>query len=195
MDKSGGISQCRNGEMKTTTLVLIGFAITIASLLQAQTILTGNDVAVAVAQVTGTDSSPAQMLSPVGIFYSAQNPSQPCTPVNPSNFFGWDLGHGQFLLDDPESDRPLPHGIGRQNGSPAPVRRSLRQRSLKVILTHCRRMLLDVRLDYIRKLGLERHELNEYEDKKKFTEEKSVHANRVLDLGTRMHRWRQPRES
>jgi len=38
------------------------------------------------------------------MFFSAKNPNQPAMPVNVNDLPGWDLGNGQYLLDDLDGD-------------------------------------------------------------------------------------------
>ena len=53
----------------------------------------------------------------LGMFYSAQNPNFPPAPGNFDNLSAWDLGQGNFLLDDVDSGF---HAQGAMDGVPAP---------------------------------------------------------------------------
>lgn len=88
----------------------LGLGLTFTPLLHGQrtftiaTNLTLQDVAVAAAAATQADPVPATNVSPVGMFYSAQDISLPPVPGNFYNMAVWPLGDNCFLLDDLAGD-------------------------------------------------------------------------------------------
>jgi len=99
--------------MKKIGMVLLGLGLFIPPLLHAQNApLTPKVVTVAAAAAPQTDPIAFSNAPMVGQFYSAQNPDLPPAPSDFSNLPVWDLGDGNYLLDDFDSDLRRQSGIG-----------------------------------------------------------------------------------
>jgi hypothetical protein len=99
--------------MKRIGMVLLGLGLFIPPLLHAQTThLTPAVITIAAAAAPQTDPIAFSNAPMVGLFYSAQNPDLPPAPSDFSNLPVWDLGDGNYLLDDFDSDLRRQSGIG-----------------------------------------------------------------------------------
>jgi hypothetical protein len=110
--------------MKKIGLVLLGLGLLFSPLLHAQNApLTPKVVTVAAAAAPQTDPIAFSNAPMVGLFYSAQNPDLPPAPSDFANLPIWDLGDGNYLLDDFDSDLRRQSGIGaavQDDGPPEP---------------------------------------------------------------------------
>jgi hypothetical protein len=71
--------------------------------------------------VEQTDPTPADEVSPVGTFYSAQNPGSAPLPFNLNGLPAWNLGNGIWLLDDLDSSLAAPAMMSRATSMGAPT--------------------------------------------------------------------------
>ena len=111
--------------MKKIGMIVLGLGMIFSPLLHGQT-TSLNPAVVAAAAVAASQTDPITgPTSPmVGMFYSAQNPNLMATPGNFDNLPVWDLGNGNYLLDDFASDlQPQSRVGGRRmdgDGPPSP---------------------------------------------------------------------------
>jgi len=71
--------------------------------------------------VSQTDPIAVSDLPLVGMFYSALNPTNPPAPANFNSLPAWDLGSGNYLLDDLDSASQSLYGMrAMDSGPPAP---------------------------------------------------------------------------
>jgi len=99
--------------MKKIGLVLFGLGLLFSPPLHAQTThLTPAIITIAAAAAPQTDPIAFSNAPMVGLFYSAQNPDLPPAPSDFANLPVWDLGDGNYLLDDFDSDLRRQSGIG-----------------------------------------------------------------------------------
>lgn len=101
--------------MKRPALTLAGMAFVLAIIfssqaqkattpLQSMQSVSAEDLAVMLQAVEATTPGPAESAPRGGNFYSAQFPSWPPLPCDINNVPVWNLGDGNYLLDDRDVD-------------------------------------------------------------------------------------------
>jgi hypothetical protein len=107
--------------MKTIRQVLLIGAVFVSLNLHAAQLRTAvsTDLAVMAEVVEQATPTPAEEVSPVGTFYSAQNPGNLPYPCNVNALPAWNLGNGMWLLDDLDYDYSTPFLVQRSTMSRA----------------------------------------------------------------------------
>ena len=106
--------------MKKAGTMILACGTFLSSWLHAKSNVNATELAARIQTVSQADPIAASDLPLVGMFYSALNPTHPPAPGNFDSLPAWDLGDGNYLLDDLDSDRRLAMRAMDDSGLPMP---------------------------------------------------------------------------